>query len=73
MDLESRKYQFIQKLFTVNESVFEKLETMLNNESEEPQRIILEQYNKEIDEAIEDVEKGNIYTQEEARKIANQW
>ena len=37
------------------------------------ERISIEQYNKEIDEAIEDIEKGNFYTQEEARKIASQW
>ena len=73
MDLETRKYEFIQRLFDVNETLFERLESVLNNGTKEPQRISLEQYNKEIDEAIEDVEKGNVYTQEEARKIANQW
>ena len=73
MDLETRKYEFIQRLFDLNETLFERLESFLNNGTKEPQRISLEQYNKEIDEAIEDVEKGNVYTQEEARKIANQW
>ena len=73
MDLEARKYEFIQKLFNVNETLFEKLETIINKETKEPKRISLEQYNKEIDEAIEDVENGNFYTQEEARKIASQW
>lgn len=36
-------------------------------------RISLEQYNKEIDEAVKDIENGEFYTQEEARKIASQW
>lgn len=73
MDLEARKYEFIQKLFNVNETLFEKLETIINKEAKEFKRISLEQYNKEIDEAIEDVENGNFHTQEEARKIASQW
>jgi len=73
MDLEARKYEFIQKLFNVNETLFEKLENVISKETKEPQRISLEQYNKEIDEAIEDIENGNFYTQEEARKIASQW
>lgn len=73
MDLEARKYEFIQKLFNVNETLFTKLETIMNKEAKESKRISLEQYNKEIDDAIEDVENGNFYTQEEARKIANQW
>ncbi|MGB0879740.1 MAG: hypothetical protein ACPGTO_04155 [Polaribacter sp.] len=73
MDLEARKYEFIQKIFNVDEVLFEQLENVINKGVEEPQRISLEQYNKEIDEAIEDVEKGNSYTQEEARKIASQW
>ncbi|HIP47513.1 MAG TPA: hypothetical protein EYG92_00895 [Lutibacter sp.] len=38
-----------------------------------PQRISVEQYNKEIDEAVERVENGEFYTQEEAEKIMNQW
>lgn len=73
MNLEARKYEFIQKLFTVNETVLEQLENVLKKSTKKPQRISLEQYNKEIDEAIEDVENGNFYTQEEARKIASKW
>lgn len=73
MDLEARKYEFIQKLFDVDEKVLQKLETVLNKEAKETQRISLKQYNKEIDEAIEDVENGNFNTQEEAKKIAEKW
>ena len=36
-------------------------------------RISLEQYNKELDEAEADIEAGNYYTTDEARKIASQW
>lgn len=73
MNLEARKYEFIQKLFHVNEPLLEKLETIINKEESAPKRIGIEQYNIEIDKAIEDVEKGNFYTQEEARKIASKW
>lgn len=73
MDLEARKYEFIQKLFAVNETIFEKLEAILNKETSDNQRVSVAQYNKEIDEAIEDIEKGNFYSQEEALKIANKW
>jgi hypothetical protein len=37
------------------------------------ERDSLEQYNKEIDEAITEVEKGEFYTQEEAEKMAKEW
>jgi hypothetical protein len=37
------------------------------------ERISIEQYNKELDEADADIEAGNYYTTDEARKIASQW
>ncbi len=37
------------------------------------QRISVEQYNEEIDAAIQDIENGDYYTQEEVRKISSQW
>lgn len=33
----------------------------------------LEQYNREIDKAVMDVEKGEFYTQEEVEKMAKEW
>ena len=39
----------------------------------EAQHVSIEQYNIEVDEAIEDIEKGEYYTNEEAQKIANKW
>ena len=73
MDLEARKYQFIQKLSDVNESLFEQLENLLKKGTKEPKRISIEQYNKEIDEAILQVKKGEFYTQEEVEKMAKKW
>lgn len=37
------------------------------------QRISIEQYNKEIDEANARIDSGAFYTQEEVEKIADQW
>ncbi len=73
MDLETRKYEFIQRVFSLNENLFEKLESLLKKETKEPKRISIEQYNKELDEAEKDIEAGNYYTIEEARKIASGW
>ncbi len=74
MDLQARKYKFIQKLFNVNEVLFDQLESVLKKGiKESSERISLEQYNKELDDAEKDIEAGNYYTIEEARKIASQW
>lgn len=73
MNLQTRKYRFIEKLIDIEENLFSKLEIILDRASEVPERISLEQYNREIDEAIADIEKGEFYTQEEARKIAGKW
>jgi hypothetical protein len=36
-------------------------------------RITIEQYNKEIDEAVARVEAGEFYTQEEVEKMSKEW
>ncbi|PCH99940.1 MAG: hypothetical protein COB81_09820 [Flavobacteriaceae bacterium] len=73
MDLDKRKYKFIQKLLTVNESLFEQLEYVLNKGTKGNERISIEQYNKEIDAAIVRVENGDFHTQEEVEKIMDTW
>ncbi|EZH71284.1 hypothetical protein ATO12_11010 [Aquimarina atlantica] len=72
MDLQARKYEFIRELFKVDKaSVMDKLEKILKKE--QVGRDTIEEYNKDIDEAIAEIEKGEFYTHEEARKIANKW
>ena len=56
MDLNTRKYKFIQQLFTVEEEVFEKLEAVLKAGNEN--RISIAQYNAEIDDADNRISKG---------------
>lgn len=43
------------------------------NEEEVIERDTIEQYNKEIDQAIDQVERGVFYTQEEVEKMAKEW
>lgn len=37
------------------------------------QRISIEQYNKEIDEALEDIKAGRVHTHDEVKEIVKQW
>ena len=43
------------------------------SEEETLERDTIEQYNKEIDQAIADVERGEFYTQDEVEKMAKEW
>lgn len=53
MDLEARKYHFIQELFTIErESVIESLERVLKREKEEHQEISTA-HQKELDNRLE--------------------
>jgi hypothetical protein len=73
MDLQLRKYEFIRKLFKVEKSsVMEKLEKILKKEQLHD-RDTIEEYNKDIDKGIKEIENGEFYTQEEAREKANKW
>lgn len=40
---------------------------------EDNQRISIEQYNKEIDEAVARVEAGEFYTHEEVKNMSKDW
>jgi len=71
MDLQERKYKFIQKLFKVEEDVFDKLEAQLDEFLSK--RVDLKQYNKELEEANQRIDKGEFYDPEEVEKIVNSW
>lgn len=49
------------------------LKTFLQHRMEGDGRITLEQYNREIDEALEEVERDNYVLQEEMEKRAAKW
>ena len=59
MDLESRKYEFIRQLIEVEEpGIMDRLEEILKQETSSG-RDSIAQYNKDLDEAIEEIEKVN--------------
>ena len=73
MDLQARKYEFIQQLFKIErESVMDKLEKLLKKEQLD-KRDTIEQYNADIDAGIKEIGRGEFYTHEEVRKIADTW
>ena len=77
MDLQADIKWISQELKTVKDpTLIEALKSMLKyrrSVTQSSERISIEQYNKELDEAEADIEAGNYYTTEEARKIASQW
>ena len=72
MDLATRKYNFIQKVFEVNETVFEELEKIISK-NDLVESISLKEYNNELDQANLRVEEGDFHTAEEVEKITSQW
>lgn len=47
--------------------------TLLEDDINQGERISIEQYNKEIDDAMEEVKRGEIYTHEEVVKMVKSW
>lgn len=69
--LDNEMMQYWSQLSIVQK---ESLLGVIKSFIEQPgERISLEQYNKEIDEAVARVEKGEFYTQEEVEKMAKDW
>ncbi len=55
----------------MNEEEITELETSLIKFSEMP--ISIEQYNRELDEAEAEIDRGEFYSQEEVEKMAKKW
>ena len=47
--------------------------SLLEDEIEQGGRISIKQYNKEIDEAMEEIKRGEVYTHEEVVKMSKNW
>lgn len=72
--LDKKMFNYFKQLNEAEKkSVVQMLKTFLNGRQENTGRISIEQYNKEIDEAMEEVKEGNYITQEEMEKIAAKW
>ncbi|HEY9342476.1 MAG TPA: hypothetical protein VIQ23_12905 [Hanamia sp.] len=64
---------FLQLNEMEKKSVVLMLKAFLQQRNQDTDRISLGQYNKEIDEALAEVEAGNYITQEEMEKRAAKW
>ena len=76
MDLQADIKWINQELKTVKDpTLIEAFKNILKYRTKRIQfeRISLEQYNKELDEANARIDNGEFYTQEEAEKIMNKW
>jgi hypothetical protein len=72
--LEQELFQYILQLDEAEKkSVLQMLKTFVKGRDVKASRITIEQYNREIDEAIARVESGEFYTQEEAERMAKDW
>jgi alkyl hydroperoxide reductase subunit AhpF len=72
--LDRELFQYILQLDEAEKkSVLQMLTTFLKGREMTVSRISIEQYNKEIDEAIARVEAGEYYTQEEVERVAKEW
>jgi predicted transcriptional regulator len=72
--LERELFQYIHQLDDAEKkSVLQMLKTFAKGRKTNSTRISIEQYNKEIDEAIARVEAGDFYTHEEVERMAKDW
>jgi predicted transcriptional regulator len=72
--LDKEMYNYFTQLNEAEKkSVVQMLKTFIKGRQEHPGRISIEQYNKEIDEAMEEVKKGEVYTHEEVVKMSKGW
>lgn len=67
---QALKLELLEWLATVHDK---KTILELSKWKEEHQRISLEQYNKELDEADNEIDKGKYYTQQELEAQAKSW
>ena len=54
-------------------SIIEMLKVFLNRRQENENRISIEQYNKELDAAMEQIKKGEVYSHEEVVRMSKNW
>jgi hypothetical protein len=72
--LDKEMYSYFTRLNEAEKkSVVQMLKTFMKGRGKNTGRISIEQYNKEIDDAMTELEKGEIYTHEEVVKISKNW
>ena len=76
MDLQTRKLHFIEAILSIgDEEVIEKLEALLKKEQqkEDGERVSIEQYNRELDEAEAVMDKGEYISHTDLKKQMEKW
>ncbi len=72
--LEKKMFNYFSQLNEEEKkSVVQMLKVFLNARSENTKRISIEQYNIELDKAMEEVERGETYTHAEVVKMSKKW
>jgi hypothetical protein len=72
--LEQELFQYFLQLDEAEKkSVLQMLKTFVKGREKKAVRINIEQYNKEIDEAIARVEAGEFYTHDEVEGMSKEW
>ncbi len=54
-------------------SILSVIKSFVKLHGHESERVSIEQYNKEIDEAMAEIERGEFYTHEEVVKMSKEW
>ena len=71
IDLRSTVREYIN---TADIRLLKMIKALAESYQEEiTERDTIEQYNKEIDQGIAEIERGDFYTQEEVEKMAKEW
>ena len=72
MDLATRKYNFIQQIFDIDENLLDELELVFSLKKSFKQ-ITIEQYNFELNQANQRIENGDFYSTDEDKEITSKW
>ncbi len=76
MNLTNEKKWIQKELDSITDPAFlEIIKNMLEYRKQifESERLNIEQYNREIDNAVAEIENGQFYTQAEVKKITEEW
>ena len=72
--IEQEMYNYFTQLNDDEKnSVVQMLKTFLRSRKSKSSRISIDQYNKEIDEAMEELRKGEVASHEEVVKMSKSW
>ena len=72
--LEKQMFNYFTQLSEQQKkSVIQMLKVFLNGKVENKERISIEQYNKELDEAIEQIKNGEVFSHDEVVKMSKTW